>query len=477
MNEDHINQKAKKIRNKLIYFIHSELTKKLKDTHLLINSLTSKELNDKYQKCSDYCVEKIETYSSSQMNNGIDNNNYFHVSLTYNSLNNNYHMLIDNRNIDQMIGKNNIVGKYYKGNSVHIRTTTDKNNYNVIFYENENKFQKIGIGNKKFIKKRKLILSSFAVNKNISFIDNEKSDNNEDNNYLDNINSNFNNNYKNLINININNENKKVETICAKILRKAKNQKIINLYSIKLKKYCSTLKILKNKGINNSNQLKNSKLNELPSPSMNENRKNFRKGYSIRSGKDKPKMLFSIFTKRESKDFNHQRYKTENQLQIQNNNKIKQQNYNSLLKSQTKINQNLFKIPEKKSAHRRNRAQSIDKMEEKCPSPKKMINNVKANNIDKYGNLIFQKNNKKNKEVSNSIKKYISGGIISKRKMFTNNANFKSNNNNVIVSQNTFKKSQGILKKTVNKNFKRANTGINKYHFRGNEIKFKDNNF
>ena len=148
MKESHLEHIAKKIRNKLIYFIHTELKKKLKKAqNILINSMSFKELNDKYEKCSDYCVRKIETYSSSQMNNGIDYNNYYHVSLTYNSFNNNYHMLIDNRNIDQIIGKNNIIGKYYKGNSVHIRTTTDKLKYNII--KGNNKFEKIIIGKKK----------------------------------------------------------------------------------------------------------------------------------------------------------------------------------------------------------------------------------------------------------------------------------------------------------------------------------------
>ena len=153
MKEDHISRIAKKIRNKLIYYIHIELKKKSKNNHhLLINSMTPKELNNKYRKCSDYCVEKIETYSSSQMNNGIDNNNYFHVSLTYSSINNNYHMLIDNKNIEQIIGENNIIGKYYKGNHVHIRTTTNKINYNI--NANENKLEKLFIGVKNLYKKK-----------------------------------------------------------------------------------------------------------------------------------------------------------------------------------------------------------------------------------------------------------------------------------------------------------------------------------
>jgi hypothetical protein len=56
MNVENTNNIAKKIRNQLIYFIHLELMKKMKcNQHILINSMTSKELNDKYKKCSDYC--------------------------------------------------------------------------------------------------------------------------------------------------------------------------------------------------------------------------------------------------------------------------------------------------------------------------------------------------------------------------------------------------------------------------------------
>ena len=464
MDEEHLNRIAKKLRNKLIYFINSELQKKLKDNHLLINSLSTKELNDKYQNYSDYCIKTVETYSSSQMSNGFYSHNYYHVSITYNSFNNNYHMLIDNIEMGKMNGKHNIVGKYYKGNSVHIKTARDKTNYNIVKFKNENKLEKILIGNKKFKKKRKPILSSLEITKNISFIDKEKNDNNENNNYLNNINSNHN-NYKKLMNIN--NDNKKVETIFENKFNKSKNQKIINLYTTKLIKYCSTLKILRKKRINICNQIKSPKLNEFPSPIMNDKKKNFRKGYSIRPGKDRPKMFFSIFSKRESKDY--QKYKTENQNQSQSNNK---------LKSQTKINQNqnLSKMPEKKKIlHKKIKIQNIDKIEEKFSSskkpspkkiysPKKTINSVRANNSDKHGNIIFPKNNKKNKEDIDSIKKYISGGILSKRKLFSNNANFKNSNYNDVGN---LKQNFGISKKPGNRNFKRANTIINKmYNFR-----------
>jgi hypothetical protein len=57
-------------------------------------------------------------------------------------------MLVDNKNIDQYLGQNNIVGKYYKGNNIQIRTTTDKYKYNICMNENQNKLEKKVIGQK-----------------------------------------------------------------------------------------------------------------------------------------------------------------------------------------------------------------------------------------------------------------------------------------------------------------------------------------
>jgi len=471
MKESHLEHIAKKIRNKLIYFIHTELKKKLKKGQsLLINSMSSKELNDKYEKCSDYCVRKIETYSSSQMNNGIDYNNYYHVSLTYDSFNNNYHMLIDNRNIDQMIGKNNIIGKYYKGNSVHIRTTTDKLKYNII--KGENKFEKIIIGKKKFMSRRKTLLSSLEITKTMSLNDNDNNENNENNDnnkFLNNLNSNHD-NYKKIINLNMNNDNKKIDTNFVRKGRKSKNQNIVNIYTMKLKNYCATLKILKKKG----NQMKSQKINDLPSPSMNEVKKKYKRGFTIRSGKDKTQMHMPMFA---LKGFHYERFKTDNQCEDQykaNNESIRK------LKSQVKINHN--QKQEKKIFHKKNRAQSIDKSIEKAlfpkkiSSPKKVINSVRVNN-EKELNLVQKLNKKGRRKDSNSIRKYISGGIVNKRKMF-NNVNFKYSNNvnGGIALLNKFK-TEGMPKKPVNKKFKRANTGINKiYKFKGNEIKLKDYN-
>ena len=66
MKENFSTRISKKIRNKLIYYTYIELKKKQRNKHyLLINSLSPNDLNNKYQKCSDYCVEKTETYTSS----------------------------------------------------------------------------------------------------------------------------------------------------------------------------------------------------------------------------------------------------------------------------------------------------------------------------------------------------------------------------------------------------------------------------
>ena len=92
MKKDYITRMSKKIRNKLIFYTYTELKIKSKKNHdLLINSMTSNMLSEKYQKHSDYCVEKIEEYSS--------NVNYFYVSVTYCSVSNNYQILVDNKNI------------------------------------------------------------------------------------------------------------------------------------------------------------------------------------------------------------------------------------------------------------------------------------------------------------------------------------------------------------------------------------------
>ena len=460
MKEDYISRIAKKIRNKLIYFIHIELKKNSKKNNsLLINSKTQNELNNKYQKCSDYCVETIETYSSSSiMNNGMNNNNYFHVSLTYCSLNNNYHMLIDNKNIDQMIGENNIIGKYYKGNLVNIRTTINKKNFN--FNENDNKLEKMIIGDKKFAHKRRVIYSSLEITKNILINDNENNDNNE-NKYL-------NNNHN--VKINTNNDiNKKIQTIFGN-KKKIKSQSLVNIYTRKLKNYCSTLIILKKrKEANNSHKIKNAKNMELVSPAISERKKNCKnEKIYFKNEKEKPKINNAIYSNKENHSL---KFQTDNHLKILKN--------PTKLKSQTKIGLNLFKIAKKKSFHTKNRAQSIHMSSEKKnrhkrpsskkpsqkisspkknSSPKKLFPSMKPNH-HKYISNIIHKNYKK-KITESNVKKFIAGGIINKIKIFNANKindsiNYKHSNN--VVRE--IKINSGINKKIERKSFKRANTG------------------
>ena len=495
MKQDYLNQMAKKIRNKLILFIHIELKKKYQNNKhsLMINSMTHKELNNKYQKCSDYCVQKVETYSSCEMNNGNSNNNYFHISVTYCSANNNYHMLIDNKNIEQMIGENNIVGKYYKGNNINIRTTTNSKNYNINEIDNEYKLKKMEIGDKKFNKRKKVFCSSLNIPK-ATILTND--------NFANNLNSNRNNNYKDLINTNNNNEmNKKVQTNCINKTKKPKNSNLVGIYTSKLKKYCSNLKILKKKETNSHK--KQLKLDITP---INEHKKNFKKerNYTIKCEKEPSKILASVI----NKDYHH-KFKTEKKYSNNSNSNRNAPGFK--LKSQTKINQNLFIIPEKKMIHRKKRAKSISltdgkiifpkkqspkkisspkkktspkdivspKHNHSIHSPKKMINSLAIYSDDKFSSLIHKYKKKNRDNDNNNVKKFISGGIDNKRKMFNaNNVNYKNMKINGVVILNSFKINVRLNKKIENKRYKRANTGINKiYNFRGIDTKkkLKDN--
>ena len=156
--------------------------------------------------------------------------------------------------------------------------------------------------------------------------------------------------------------------------------------------------------------------------------------------------------------------------------------------------------------HRKNRAKSIDISDGKaiCPkkpsptkilslkkkpspkkivspkninsihSPTKMINSLRINHDDKFSSLI-QKYKKKNRDNDSNIKKFISGEIYNKRKIFNaNNIHFKYTNINGVLILNSFKINLGINKKSTNQRYKRANTGINKiYNFRGIDNKKK----
>ena len=463
MKKENSSQISKKIRNKLIYYTYLELKKKLmENNYLLINSMTPNELNNKYQKCSDYCVETIETYTS-HMNNGIDNSNYFHVSVTYCSLNNNYHILVDNKNVDQYIGHNNIVGKYYKGNSIQIGTTTDKIKYNIRF--NENKLEKNIIGAKKFMVRRKGISSSLDITKNLHIIDNEKI--NEINEYLDLLKSNDNSkNIKHLIKDNINNGK------ATNKIRKTNTQKIINKNLLKLKKYCANL-ILIEKKVSLKKFVRNPNKTLEPSSPTNKKRRNKNEKNTLKFLKDRPKIEDPPPILNPIENFNNQNNSIINSKFSPEKKIIA---IHKKIKSQTKIFRNIFKLQLKSSFKKKNN-NSIEKLEEENISPKKpspttiisskffsspkklyspkkndIIKKEKGNNIFEFNSggityskfyKLFQKFNKKEKTNDAVINKFLSGNKVeissNKRKPNILNASSKLNNNKEKIRNNTLR--------------------------------------
>ena len=472
MKEDYITRISKKIRNKLIFYTYTELKKNSKKNHyLLINSMTPNMLSEKYQKCSDYCVEKIEEYSNNATNNGINNNNYFHVSVTYCSVSNNYHMLVDNKNIDQYLGQNNIVGKYYKGNNIQIRTTTDKYKYNIYMNDNKNNLEKKVIGQKIFKKANRSISSSLDVTKNIYIKDIENNnDLNVINDQINNLNSNFDEPYhKKLINVHINNA--KIQTNCGNKIHKSNTQKAINLYMLKLKNYCSTLKLIKRKG-NRKNTLEPRIPKEPQSPKRKFKDKNF-----FRSGKEKPIIEESSIILQSFAEFN---FNKQNQNLL--NSKIVSDNKNihnirGKLKSQTKIGLIPHKIQTKSSFHKKNRAISIDKNEEKNNSPKKICSPKKGNGFELNSGPGFGSSRfffKKEKNIEETyIKKYTSGSKID----FPNNKrkkNHLNSNSNNKLNENNDKQAANFFRANNNKDVKRLklqkSLTINRmYKFRAGE--------
>ena len=491
MKEDRSTLISKKIRNILIYYTYLDIKKNLNAKNgLLINSLTSYELNNKYQKSSDYCVQKIEIYTSSQMNNGIDNNNYFHVSLTYSSSNNNYRMLVDNKNVEQYIGKNNIVGKYYKGDTIQIGTTTDQTKYNISL--NKDRLEKKIIGENKFMKKHRNSLSSEKI-ENIHIIDNcNKSEINEYIEYLDTLRSNNNDeNYKKLVKETI----ERIETNCENKKRKRSKQKINKKYMIKLKKYCSSLIKLERKrsSISSINNRK------VPlSPTTDKKRKNKKDKNSFRSTKIKPKI--PILSSNENIHINIENKNSSNvNIKIYPENRKNQ--FHKTLKNQTRMITNVIKIQTRSSFFRKHKSIEIyeehpkKKTEKKIFSPKNIFSpkkifspknknfSPKKENIfefnsgpliptktSKFFNL-YQKFSKKEKDNDVNIKIFTSGNNKidfppNKRKVnnHTNvgNSGFKVNNKNEKVNTSSFrdnkfhitKKGRYKKSKTINKAFK-----------------------
>ena len=474
-------QNPKKIRNKLIYYTYLELKKKQnknKENCLLINSMNQNDLNNKYQKCSDYCVEKIETYT--HMNGMSNNNNYCHISVTYCSLNNNYHMIVDNLNVAQYIGKNNIVGKYYKGNMIQIGTTSDKYKWKININE---KFEKKIIGEQKMMKPRRSILSSLAVTKNIKLINNEN--NNEIYKEIERLKSNNNEeNHKRLIKDKKNNE--KLQTNYGFKIRKANTIRNFNKYMSKLKQYCSNLIILERKQcLKNYRKRNTTKETEPSSTSIDKKKKKNEKNH--RSQKENPKIDGSqtIKTKNINNTISFTGLFQSNSIP---KNIITEQNGPEIskLKSQTKVHHNLFKIQTKNSIKMHT---SIDKIEErknvpcnrkhsvrKINSPKKYSLPKKANSPKKGNNneiisgnegatsKFYQRTDKKEKTNDGyNIKKFLSSYKIDypqyKRKANIHNKNSnineKNTNSNFRTKNNNITK-RGRIKKslTINKMYK-----------------------
>ena len=486
MKEDHFSRLAKKIRNKLIYYTYIELKKKPIDNNsLLINSMTPNEINGKYQKCSDYCVEKTETYTSSQNNNDMDSNNYFHVSVTYCSFNNNYHMLVDNKNVDQYIGKNNIIGKYYKGNNLQIGTTTDTIKYDI--YLNENKLEKKIIGENKFKKKHRSIVSSLDINKKLCFIANENINVNEIND-LKSINNEE--NIKKIINEKINNE--KIQTNCGNKIRKTNTHRIFYRHMIKLKSYCANLINIEKHPIVKQNKHNYNNYNNINFSPINEKKKKNKNDKNhVRSGKEKPKYTFHRPMIHESEIMTSNILNSSNPKSKENQD-MKNGPLHPKLKSQTKIHQNLFKLG-KRSFHIKNN-KSVDKFEEspKKKTPKKVSSSRKINNINTIPGMTISKfynayqkdiNNKKDKEKEKTnntfnVKKMLSDKnnkdyiINNKRKV----NNFNNNNNHVSSKVYNIEKTNSNLFRMNGKNitkkleFKKSLTIKNIYKFRAADI-------
>ena len=158
----------------------------------------------------------------------------------------------------------------------------------------------------------------------------------------------------------------------------------------------------------------------------------------------------------------------------------------------------LNKINEKKT-HRRYRAQSIKdthllvkSLPKKLESPKKIMHqsttvHADSKNKEIISQKIPRKEKDKNLEEINDVRKMISGGIKGKRRIFAEKLSFKWNNKMMFQITNRFNnnehnKIQTQFQQPINlsnrKNiYKRSNTlkGHNLFHFKGNELKFKDN--
>ena len=442
---------AKKIRKVLINFIDVELRKNSKkNNNVLIDSKSPEELSKQYQKFSDYRMEIIETYNGSPTNNAITSfNNFYHVVVSYSKINNNFQVSYENKNFEK-VTSNDIVGKYVKEKNVRrlSKYENEKNSFPDISKDNKKKI----IGNKKFNHKRRTLLSSIEIPQKVIMEFDENNENNENN-------SDNPNNKKTMDIENKMNNKERNETVCANKKRKLK----VNYYENKLKKYCSNLIILKRKKMSKK---------ETKSP-----KKMWKKNYTLTKEKYEQTIETPNFNK-----FKNSKDKTDSKAP---NSKTQHKKQNP--KSKDK----LFKIQEKKQGHKRARAQSIKntthflntmkslhKKNEKNISPKKMQKQLGTQNDSKNKEMISQKITRKERGKNPEeidVKKMISGNVRSKRKMLGEKATVKWSNKFQMENKFNFGEQPRSFRKPL---YKRANT-INKmnniFHFKGGEIKFKDN--
>jgi len=447
-----ILKNAKKIRNILLYFIDTELKKNSKkNNNILIDSKTSTELSKKYQQFSDYRMEIIETYNGSQMNE-VNYNNYFYVAVSYTQCNNNYHVSYENKNFEK-VTSNDIVGKYVKEKNIKriSKYENEKNSFNDLSKDNKKRI----IGDKKFSNKRKALYSSIEIPQKALITIDENNSEGLNNKKIINKFGNFNKVINN-------------ETICANKKRKLK----VNYYENKLKKYCSNLIILKKKKISK-------KTLEPKSPPVKFKQKDIKKHLTLT--KEKLEQTIETPNVKKSKD---SKEKTDSKQLI----------CKSIYKKQNqKPKEKLWKIPEKKSTHKRARAQSIKDtnlllnvvkdLHKRNASPKKIQKQLTTQQNDSKNKEIIsqkmaRKERDKNLEEVNEVKKMISGNIRSKRKMFAaEKATIKwSNKAFQMANKFNFSEQSRNVRRPL---YKRANT-LNKvhnvFHFKGNELKFKENN-
>ena len=369
------------------------------------------------------------------------------------------------------------------------------------------------IGEKKFLRYKKSLASSLDIGKKINF--GEVIKNNELNEGKKDLKSNNSDeNHRNNINEKMDNLNGNVKTNSGNKLKKLNSQRIINKYIARLKNFCSKLIIIK-KGLNIKSGVavpNKKKQNESFSPSTVKKRRKNEGSKNHKSGKDK--FLFDdshpLLYTNELNNTNRQIYSIVN-LKMGSENK----NYpiRAKLKSQTKIQYNLFKLQGKKQCFKKHN--TIGKCEEdsitrkksspkKLLSPKKMLSPKKTLASD-YGQSknfrISLKVSKREKEKENkekekekekdkvnevNNKKFISNNIslvkknnihklLSKRINENNEKNEKINSNLFKVSNNTKNNKKKYKKSlTINKLYKfRAGELLEK---KINNIKLNDNN-